>query len=420
MSKSSKNTTTTTADPTTLARERQMWNTAQGLAAQPFQAYDGQQVAGFTGDQQAGFGAVRDAAGMGSGAVNAGLGLAGQAGAVNPSMVSAPTLDPAAQANGAGLDAMYAAYARTGPQAGARDASSMDAAAKMGQYQNPYEDQVVQSALADQEIQRQRAIMQGQAQATAGGAFGGSRHGVMDSLTNEAAVRAAGATSGNLRSQGFQFAGQMGAADANRDLQAQQGNQQADVATSSTNAGLGANLFGQRMGAAANVGMFNAGQINSQNQFGAGLDLTAQQANQGAGLTANSQRLAAAGTMGQLGSTQQQMGLAGADALLKSGGMQQGLEQANLDVDYNNWLQKQQDPYAKLGFLQGFKGTPGRTQTDTQQGSALGGLLGAVGTIAGGPLGGVIGKAAGGLFGGGGAAAPTVPWSTVLGQGNAY
>jgi hypothetical protein len=402
VSKNSKSTSAVTADPTTLARERQMWNTAQGLAAQPYQAYGGEQVAGFTGDQQAGFDAVRNAAGMGAGAVNAGLGLAGTAGAYNPSMVSAPTLDPAAQANGAGLDAMYAAYARTGPQAGARDAASLDAAAKMGQYQNPYEDQVVQSALADQEIQRQRAIMQGQAQATAGGAFGGSRHGVMDSLTNEAAIRAAGATAGNLRSQGFQFAGQMGAADANRDLQAQQGNQQADVATSSTNAGLGANLFGQRMGAAANVGMFNAGQINSQNQFGAGLDLTAQQANQGAGLTANSQRLAAAGTMGQLGSTQQQMGLAGADALLKSGGMQQGLEQANLDTDYNNWLMRQQDPYAKLQYLQGFKGTPGRTQTDTKQGSALGGLLGAVGTIAGGPLGGVIGKAAGGLFGGGG------------------
>ena len=244
MSKNSKSTSAVTADPTTLSRERQMWNTAQGLAAQPFQAYGGEQVAGFTGDQQAGFDAVRGAAGAGTGAVNAGLGLAGQAGAFNPSMVTAPTLDPAAQANGAGLDAMYAAYARTGPQAGARDAASLDAAAKMGQYQNPYEDQVVQSALADQEIQRQRAIMQGQAQATAGGAYGGSRHGVMDSLTNEAAIRAAGATAGNLRSQGFQFAGQMGAADANRDLQAQQGNQQADVATSSTNAGLSANLFG--------------------------------------------------------------------------------------------------------------------------------------------------------------------------------
>lgn len=389
MSKSTKNTQTMTADPTTLARERQMWNTAQGLASQPYQAYGGEQVAGFTGDQNAGFDAVRGAAGMGSGAVNAGFGVAQGAANYQPGMVNAQGLDPAAQVGGDAL-AAYLAASGGGGAAGARDVASIDAAAKMGQYVNPYENQVVQSALGDQEIQRQRAIMQGQAQATMGGAFGGSRHGVMDSLTNEAAIRAAGATSGALRSQGFQTALGAGAADANRALQADMSNQGADVATSQANLNAGLSRFGTM----ANVGMFNAGQVNNQNQFGANLDLTAQQANQGAGLTANAQHLGAASTMGQLGQTQQNMGLAGADALLKSGGMQQGLEQAQLDTAYNNWVQQQQDPYNKLGFLQGFRGTPGQTQTNVQQGSALGGILGAVGTIAGGPIGAKIG----GLF----------------------
>lgn len=393
MSKSTKNTQSMTADPTTLARERQMWNTANGLAAQPFQAYGGDQVAGFTGDQNAGFDAVRGAVGAGTGAVNAGFGVAQGAAGYQPQQVTAQGVGPAAGVGGDAL-AAYLAASGGGGAASARDVSSVDAAAKMGQYMNPFEQQVVQSALGDQEMQRQRAIMQGQAQATMGGAFGGSRHGVMDSLTNEAAIRAAGATSGALRSAGFNTALGAGAADANRALQADMSNQGADVATSQANLNAGLSRFGTM----ANVGMFNAGQANAQNQFGAGLDLTAQQANQGAGLTANAQHLAAAGTMGQLGQTQQNMGLAGADALLKSGGMQQGLEQARLDTDYNNWLMKQQDPYNKLGWLQGFKGTPGQTQTNVQQGSALGGLLGAVGTIAGGPLGGKIA----GLFGGGG------------------
>ena len=402
MSKTSKSTNTVTADPTTLAREKQMWNTAQGLAAQPFQAYQGDRVEGMTDLMNQGAAMLPGAATAGQGAVNAGLGLATAAGAYNPNQVTAPQMDPAALASGAGIDAMYANYARSGPQAAARDVSSADAAAKMGQYTNPYENQVVQSALQDQEIQRQRAIMQGQSQATLGGAFGGSRHGVMDSLTNESAIRAAGATSGNLRSQGFQFAGQMGAQDANRALQADQGNQQADVATSSTNAGLGANLFGQRMGAQANLGMFNAGQINNQNQFGANLDMTAQQANQGAGLTANAQRLGAASTVGSLGQTQQNMGLQGADALYKGGMIEQGIGQAEKNAAYEEWQARQADPYQKLGFLQGFRGTEGRTQTDTKKGSALGGILGAVGTIAGGPVGGLISKGIGGLFGGGG------------------
>lgn len=409
MSKDKKTTTTNvaTADPTTLAREQQMWDAASGLANQPYQAFSGQRVAGFTPDQQAGFDATRGAAGAGAGAIGSGIGLAGQAGAYNPMMVQPGQAGPAAQADLGGINALYAQYrSGGGPSASARDVSAMDGAAKMGQYLDPYTGQVVDAALSDLDIQRQRAIMQGQAQATAGGAFGGSRHGVMDSLTNAEAMRAAGSLSGQLRSQGFQTALGAGMADANRDLQAQMSNQGADVATSTANAQNALSMLGQQAGLNANVGMFNAGALNNMSQFNTNLDANAQIANQGAGLTANAQRLGAAGTLGSLGQAQQQNALTGANALTAIGGMQQGLNQANLDVNFANWLDKQNDPYRKLAFQQGFRGTPGQTntQTNVEQGSTLGGIAGAVGTIAGGPLGGVIGNAAGSLFGGGGLA----------------
>ena len=75
--------------------------------------------------------------------------------------------------------------------------------ANLPQYQNPYTQSVIDPALADVERQRQMAVNDVGAAATRAGAFGGSRHGVAESLTNEAAMRQAGQLSANLRSQGF-------------------------------------------------------------------------------------------------------------------------------------------------------------------------------------------------------------------------
>jgi len=73
----------------------------------------------------------------------------------------------------------------------------------MGQYANPYEDQVVQRSMMD--IARQNQIQQqgNRAGAAASGAFGGSRHGVVEALTNEASQRTMADTSAGLRRQGF-------------------------------------------------------------------------------------------------------------------------------------------------------------------------------------------------------------------------
>jgi hypothetical protein len=78
------------------------------------------------------------------------------------------------------------------------------------QYMNPYENQVVQNALADIERQRQGQISAEGARATAARAFGGSRQGVTRSLVDEAALRNAGNLSAQLRQAGFAQAQNLG------------------------------------------------------------------------------------------------------------------------------------------------------------------------------------------------------------------
>jgi hypothetical protein len=77
-------------------------------------------------------------------------------------------------------------------------------------YMNPYEDQVVQNALADIERQRQGQISAEGAAATAAKAFGGTRQAVTRSLVDEAALRNAGNLSAQLRQTGFTQAQNLG------------------------------------------------------------------------------------------------------------------------------------------------------------------------------------------------------------------
>jgi hypothetical protein len=89
----------------------------------------------------------------------------------------------------------------------------------VSQWMNPYQDEVVNAALADIERQRQIQQVGNAGQATMAKAFGGSRQGVVEAGTNEAALRTGASTSANLRSTGYQnaVANAMGARTA--DLQ---------------------------------------------------------------------------------------------------------------------------------------------------------------------------------------------------------
>jgi hypothetical protein len=82
-------------------------------------------------------------------------------------------------------------------------------ASEITAFQNPYEQQVVQQTLGDIEQQRRMGQIAESQRATAARAFGGSRQGVAQALTNEAALQQAARASANLRQQGFTQAAQL-------------------------------------------------------------------------------------------------------------------------------------------------------------------------------------------------------------------
>jgi hypothetical protein len=105
----------------------------------------------------------------------------------------------------AGFNPMY--------QAGEQQLTNLGLTPFTGQeitaFQNPYEQQVVQNTLQDIEDQRRMGQMAEAQRATAARAFGGSRQGVQQALTNQAALRQAASTAANLRMQGFGQAAQL-------------------------------------------------------------------------------------------------------------------------------------------------------------------------------------------------------------------
>lgn len=292
------------------------------------------------------------------------------------------------QAAQADYERMQAEQANRG---NVQNVSGQIAADYMGKYQNPYETQVVESALSDVELARQRAGLTDRASATAAKAFGGSRQGVAEALTNEAALRNAATTAANLRSAGFTTALNAGQADAARQLQATMANQGVDLTLEQANAQL-----------RQQAGLSNQGAANTASLQNAQLLQNARLANQQADLSGANLRLGATSLMGNLGNQYQNLGISGANAVLTAEAARQAQEQAKLDAARNL-------PLERLSLTQGALGLQpanlGGTQTTpiykNQSASALGGALsgGILGNMIGGATGAGYGAAAGGLLG---------------------
>jgi hypothetical protein len=71
------------------------------------------------------------------------------------------------------------------------------------QFMNPYENEVVQRALADVGGSLETQRLKDRQAATAAKAFGGSRQGVQESLTNAAAIKQAADTAAQMRAAGY-------------------------------------------------------------------------------------------------------------------------------------------------------------------------------------------------------------------------
>ena len=209
----------------------------------------------------------------------------------------------------------------------------------IGSYMNPYTSQVRANALADLESARRAAIQQTGERATQAKAFGGSRQGVAEALTNAGFARQAGTLGTTLNEQAFNQAVQMQAADLARQQQA-------------------------------------------------------QAANQAAGLQGAQLRLAGAGQLGSLAAQQQALRLGGAQAVMGAGGARQALDQQQMDAIRNIGLQR-------LGIVQSSLGAQpanlGQIATTPNYSNPAAGALG--GALAGFQMGGPVGAGIGGLIG---------------------
>jgi hypothetical protein len=281
---------------------------AQGVAS----ALPTQQFAGFNPMYQAGEEALVNTALAGPGI--SGTDLAAQMAAYGG--VYQPAMQTAGQAN----------LSMTGP-------------GSIVSYMNPYTSQVRQNALADLETARQAAIQQTGERAMQARAFGGSRQGVAEGITNLGFAKQAGTLGSQLIENAFNNAVQLQAADLARQQQAAAANQQAGI--------------------------------------------------QGAQL-----RLSGANQLGGLAAQQQALRLGGAQAVLGAGSARQAAEQQQMDAIRNIGLQR-------LGIVQSSLGAQpanlGGTVSTPMYSNPGAGLLG--GAAAGFQFGGPTGAAVGGLLG---------------------
>lgn len=99
----------------------------------------------------------------------------------------------------------------------------------LSKYMNPYTQNVVDTSMANLERSRQLATGANADAATAARAFGGSRHGIVDAVTNAETARNAGSLSAQLYSDAFNKATELATGDLGRTQAAQMANQAATL-----------------------------------------------------------------------------------------------------------------------------------------------------------------------------------------------
>lgn len=119
----------------------------------------------------------------------------------------------------------------------------------LSSYMNPFTQSVIASGMNAIDAQRMQALNQVGDQAIRTGAFGGSRQGIVEGVTNAAAANQAGQLASQLMGQNFSQAQAAAQNDINRNLQAQAYNQSAGL----QGAGLNLNAANQ-LGSLASQG----------------------------------------------------------------------------------------------------------------------------------------------------------------------
>lgn len=153
----------------------------------------------------------------------------------------------------------------------------------LNDYMNPYTQNVIDTTMSDLDKARQQALNSTGAAATAGGAFGGDRHAIMEAQNNADYMNQVASSSAQLRNQGYQNAQRAAMGDVNALNQSYQSNagmaQQANLANQAAN-----NARSQFVGGTANSNAMqtaaaNQSASNAAKALGAQLSAQASQSN---------------------------------------------------------------------------------------------------------------------------------------------
>ena len=364
----------------------------KAVAARPFQEYvdtSGKaipRVADFAPDQQAGFQATRDGAftfrpelGQASSVTQGTLGRSslgaaqpyfGQAAGMSGITAATPGLQQGAGYISGSTNALGLQMAQ--PYLGA---AGQSAAQTVGQYMNPYTEQVVNriGQLGTRTLQEQ--VLPGiEGEMIRAGQFGGTRQAELTGRAIRDAMEGISAQQSAALQQGYGQAQQTAQTDLARQAQ-----------LASTAGGLGGAQQQALLGAGsqmADIGQTYGALTQAQQQMLADLGKSS-----GALYGQDtSNQLAAAQQMAGIAQQRQQQELAGAGALQQIGSQQQALAQKNLDISREDFLARQAYPQEQIkamtGALQGVQ--PAVPQAATKVGTEVPGafqpsLLGTLG-----------------------------------------
>jgi len=252
--------------------------------------------------------------------------------------------------------------------------------ASIQKYMNPYESSVIDAAMADVARAGQQQQNQLGAGAVGAGSFGGSRQGIAQGEISRNTLGQQAKTASGMRQAGYESASNRA---QNAYEQAKQRQQSAAGMTS-------------QMGQAGAATGLNATQLglqsaNQMGQLGQNIgNLGYQYGNMG--MNAANQYGAMAqglGSMGmqqaQLGEAQQGLAMNDYNQLARIGQQQQGLNQAQLDAQYQNQYQQYQQPMQDLGFYSDiYQGMPIGQSSYTQSSAPGPSAVSQIGGLAGG------------------------------------
>ena len=305
---------------------------ANAVAGEPYQAYGGPRISGFTPDQNTAFGMTRNNVGAYQPNMNTATNLNNQGAGADPLGAANPYLSQAMRAADAAGSPGMSGLSQAMPYL--QGASGMFPQ-NVDQYMDPYIGHVLNRAQdLTMRTFNEKMMPQLNDQFTAAGQYGSSRHlEEANSGTRDLLESLQGQSLAAL-SQGYGLAGTQFNADQSR------------------LSGIGS-IVGELSGADRS-GILGAGQLAGQLGSTAG-NLTTSGGNL---------QLQGGQQAGALAELMQQLGLRDAASLEAVGAQQRGLQQQNLDTAYNDFRQQTAYPRSTIDWMSSvIRGLPQQSQT---------------------------------------------------------